>query len=239
MNVKKPLFSSCVLGCFTLLMASVGFSQTISRIDVVQGVQKGLEQVVAGSASGLKVSTVFYRQSLELSDGEVIWQIGSDADQLKAGRQSVPVTVLVNGVPETKISVLAVIKRFLEVPVVSRSISRGETVASEDIKWQEIEMVRPIDGLVRDEEDIIGKVAVRTIREGTALRSKWFDAPLAVERGEQVRVQLVRGGLVIRTTAIALDKGRIGDMVPLRNAKSHVRYEARVFAPGQARVQTW
>jgi flagellar basal body P-ring formation protein FlgA len=220
-------------------MAATGFAQVISRGEIIRDVQTSLEKVATQTNSGLKVVSIFQRHDLKVADGKVSWRIDVDPSSLKPGRRSIAVSALVNGVPEVSINVTAVIKRYLEVPVVRQSLKRGSLVRADDIKWQRIEMARKIEGLVRDEEDVIGMMAVRTVREGTPLRLKWFDEPLAIERGERVRVILVQGGLIINTTAIALGKGRIGDTIQLRNPASHVRYEAKVSAPGQARVQTW
>ena len=211
----------------------------VSRADVIAGVRTNLANAFARSDSGLEVTTVFQRHDLSLVDGKVEWRVDVDVDNMKPGRKSIPVNVLVDGVSATNINVKAVIKRFKEVPVALRSLKRGTLVTAKDIKWKRIEMVRTIDGLIVDDENVIGLAALRTVRKGTPLRQEWFDEPLAIERGERVRVKLVQGGLVINTTAVALGKGRVGDMIQLKNPKSHVRYEARVSAPGQALIQTW
>ncbi len=221
------------------MVATTGFSQLVSRAQVVQGVKAPLEAMAVRSGSGLKVVTLFQRHDLNLPDGEVTWRVELDSESLKLGRQPIPVSVLVDGEAVSSISLNAVIKRFVEVPVVRRTIKRGVRITADDIQWHKIELVRAIDGLVKDEMDVIGMVAVRTIREKTPLRTKWFRLPLAVDRGERVRVRVAQKGLVINTVGIALEKGRVGDLIELRNPQSHVRYEARISAPGQALVQTW
>jgi flagellar basal body P-ring formation protein FlgA len=237
--MKPSLFTGCLFGVVALLMAMPGFSQIISRNDVVHGVRSSLEKFIAQTDPTLKIRSVFQRHDLKVDEGEVVWQIASDGDSLRPGRHSIAVDMLVGGKVERKINVAVVIKRSIEVPTVRRSLKRGQLVTAADIKWKLIEMARPIDGLVLDDEDVIGMATVRSVREGIPLRAKWFDEPLAVDRGDRVQVKLVQGSLVINTTAVALGKGRVGDMIQLKNPTSHIRYEAKVSAPGKARIQTW
>ncbi|MBF0358067.1 MAG: flagellar basal body P-ring formation protein FlgA [Magnetococcales bacterium] len=237
--MKRPLFAGCFFGVVALLVAATGFSQVVARTDVMSGVSASLGRAFAKNGSGLVVEKIFQRTDITVADGSIVWQIDTDLDDMKPGRRSIPVTAMVNGVPDTQIKVVAVIKRYLKIPVVRRSIKRGSMVTAKDLKMKRMEMVREIDGLVVNSEDIIGMVAKRKVSKWTPLQMKWFAEQLAVERGDRVMVRLIKGGLRINTTAEALADGRVGEMIQLRNPKSHVRYEARISAPGQAMVQTW
>jgi flagellar basal body P-ring formation protein FlgA len=237
--MKRPLITGCLFGAVALLVAATGFSQVVKRTDVADGVQQSLAKFAKQTRSGLVVTKVFQRHDLKLSDGGVEWQIDTDPESLVPGRNSIVVNVLVDGDAKKQIKVAAVIKRILDVPVVKRSLKRGSLITARDIKWKRLEMNRDIEGLLVDDQDIIGMVALRSVKAGMPLRVKWFAEPLAIDRGERVKVTLVQGGLIISTTAVALSKGRVGDVIQLRNPKSHIRYEAKVSAPGQALVQTW
>lgn len=237
--MKISYFVSGLLGAYALLFSAAASAQVVARADVVAGVRPQLEAVLALANSNLKVTSIFHRHDLKLADGEVTWQVDVDPGSLKPGRRTVQVTALVEGIPEATTKVATVIKGYLDVPVARHNLKRGSSVIASDIEYKRIEVTRPIDGLVGDKEDVVGMMTLRAVREGVPLRMKWFDAPLAIERGESVKVKLVRGGLVINATAIALGKGRVGDTIQLRNPESHIRYEARVSAPGQARIQSW
>ncbi|MBF0446297.1 MAG: flagellar basal body P-ring formation protein FlgA [Magnetococcales bacterium] len=237
--MKRPLITGCLFGAVTLLVAATGFSQVVKNADIESGVLKSLNKIAKQTRTGLVVTKIFQRHDLNLADGEVVWQIDTDPKSLVPGRNTIAVNVLVNGETKTQIKVAAIIKRFLDVPVVKRTLKRGSLVTANDIKWKRLEMKRAIDGLMVDDQDVIGMVSLRSVKAGMPLRMKWFAEPLAIDRGEKVKVKLVQGGLVINTTAVALSKGRVGDVIQLRNPKSHIRYEAKVSAPGQALIQTW
>jgi flagellar basal body P-ring formation protein FlgA len=237
--MKRPLITGCLFGAAALFMAATGFAQVVKRTAVADGVQISLNKIAKQTRSGLIVTKVFQRHDLRLGEGEVVWQIDADPESLVPGRNTIAVNVLVDGDTKKQIKVSAVIKRQLDVPVIKRSLKRGSMVTARDIKWKRLEMTRAIEGLLVDEQDLIGMVSLRSVKAGMPLRMKWFAEPLAIDRGERVKVKLVQGGLIINTTAIALSKGRIGDVIQLRNPKSHIRYEAKVSAPGQALVQTW
>jgi flagella basal body P-ring formation protein FlgA len=58
-----------------------------------------------------------------------------------------------------------------------------------------------------------------------------------VQAGEQVRVELVSGPLVIAVEALARSSGAVGDKVRLEMPTSHKNIQAVVSGPGEARVQ--
>ncbi|MBF0382459.1 MAG: flagellar basal body P-ring formation protein FlgA [Magnetococcales bacterium] len=237
--MKRPLITGCLFGAAALFMAATSYSQVVKRVDIADGVQKSLANLAKQTRSGLVVTKVFQRHDLKLTDGEVEWQIDVDPESLVPGRNTIAVNVLVDGDSKKKIQVSAIIKRMLEVPVIKRSLKRGSLVNAKDIKWKRLEVTRTIDGLLVDEQDVIGMVTQRSVKAGMPLRMKWFAEPLAIDRGERVKVKFVKGGLVINTTAVAMSKGRVGDTIQLRNPKSHIRYEAKVSAPGQALIHAW
>lgn len=58
-----------------------------------------------------------------------------------------------------------------------------------------------------------------------------------VTAGDQVRVELVSGGLVIAVEAIARSSGAVGERVRLEVPSSHKNLQAEVTGPGEARLQ--
>lgn len=230
---------SGLMGGAALLLSHSADAQVINRLEIANAVKSEISAILAHSDSGLEVDGVFQRYDLTLDDGSVEWRVDLDPDTIKPGRRNVVAEAWLNGKPVKQLRVSASIKRYMELPMLKRSMKKGEFLSADDIRWKRIEVNRPMDGLVVDDADIIGQVAQRNLRENLPIRSKWFAEPLAIDRGDQVMVKLVQGGLTIRAMAVALNKGRVGDMIQLRNPKSRVRYEARVSAPGQAQVHTW
>jgi flagella basal body P-ring formation protein FlgA len=82
----------------------------------------------------------------------------------------------------------------------------------------------------------VGKVARRTIRAGTAIRTDWLSAANAVERGETVQVEVREGGAVVQLTGEAQRSGAVGQTIPVLNPMSKAVFKGRVEAKGKVTV---
>jgi len=58
-----------------------------------------------------------------------------------------------------------------------------------------------------------------------------------VNAGDQVRVEVVNGPLVIAVEALARTSGAVGEKVRLEMPSGHKNLQAVVTGPGEARVQ--
>lgn len=74
---------------------------------------------------------------------------------------------------------------------------------------------------------IKGRRLLSDIKEGTRLTEELFEKPLAVRRGMRVDVVWRRNGVAIEVPAEALEDGRTGDLIRLRN--SHTAREFRAL----------
>jgi flagella basal body P-ring formation protein FlgA len=82
----------------------------------------------------------------------------------------------------------------------------------------------------------VGKLATRSLPEGSYLDSKSVRQPSAVVRGEVVKVDVVDGATHLRLEARAETTGNIGDRITLINPSGLRRFQATVTSPGYARI---
>ncbi|MBF0109833.1 MAG: flagellar basal body P-ring formation protein FlgA [Magnetococcales bacterium] len=210
-------------------------SDTINRM-----VAEKLQDILAQQGAELTVEEARYRYSLRLPDGEIDCLVESDSLKGVAGQQSVAVAFRVNGRTEKRLRIPVSLKLEFKIPVARTTLQRGAVVGADDLDWRTIAVTRTASDMIRDVGEVVGLAANRRIPSGVPLLGSWFERPLAVARGERVRVVVAGGpGLQIEATAVALDKGRVGDVIQLRNPDSQMRYEARIAAPGLVRVGTW
>ena len=226
-----------------LFLNVVGLAQTLTSSEVEQALDVRLRIALEESRSDLQIVTLRHRSSLEIPDGEIAWELGHggrfDPSTLGPGRHVLPIVAVVNGALVSRSQVTVTFSQRVETPVLRRSVKRGEQISLADLTMKEINLSRPLSGRVREVSQVVGLVATRGLREGRPLIDKWFQLPLAVDRGDRVRVQLKRGGLKIETTGLALRSGWVGDRISVRNPDSKLRYEVEITAPGEARVPVW
>jgi flagella basal body P-ring formation protein FlgA len=85
-------------------------------------------------------------------------------------------------------------------------------------------------------DQIAGRVPRRPIHAGEPLSANLLVAPLAVSRGETVKVQVSSGGAQLILPAQAESAGRPGETILLLNPASGRRFRARVEGPGKVKV---
>ncbi|MBF0162030.1 MAG: flagellar basal body P-ring formation protein FlgA [Magnetococcales bacterium] len=227
------------LGLLWGVVCAAGWAQTVTHSTVEQVVEMRLHALLEELGTGLFVTALSAPTDLKLPDGEISWELGGGLEGWQAGRHTLPVTVSVEGARAARIQVAVTVKQRVQVPVLLRDYKRGELVEAGDVQLREWELSAPLSGRLRNPEDAVGKAVNRDVRTGQVLLEKWLEEPVVVKRGDRVRVTLIRGGLKIETSGVAMQPGRIGEHISLRNTESKSLYEAQIIAPGQAQVRSW
>ena len=124
-------------------------------------------------------------------------------------------------------------------PVPARPIARGETIGAEDVDLVAGRLAAslPSDALRRP-EDLVGQQAARAAgRPAAPARAGDLVAPWLVRRGDDASMRLPpRRPRRSWAPAMALDQGRQGESVRVRNAGSGEVRRAVVVGPRQVEV---
>ncbi|MBF0177893.1 MAG: flagellar basal body P-ring formation protein FlgA [Magnetococcales bacterium] len=157
---------------------------------------------------------------------------------LEPGRREFSATVLEHGVPKGQVQVTAIIRQERSLLVLRRPMQRGEVVREDDLEERSLILTRSMPGVfgIEQMKEVSGQMARRALQPGVPLQMGWFESPMAVDRGEPVKVRLHRGGLKIETSGVALAKGRVGESIEVQNPDSRRRFLARVVGPGRVEV---
>ncbi|MBV8472162.1 MAG: flagellar basal body P-ring formation protein FlgA [Hyphomicrobiales bacterium] len=83
---------------------------------------------------------------------------------------------------------------------------------------------------------VVGKMSHRTLLPGAPIPLDGLDKPRLVSIGAQVQIVYVEGGLTITTFGAALQDGREGELIKVRNSDSGVTVMGAVQADGTVRV---
>lgn len=85
--------------------------------------------------------------------------------------------------------------------------------------------------------DAEGRTARRSLRPGQPLRRSLLQAPVAVRRGQPVRIVGTGSGFQVAVAGTALEDGAAGDTVRIRNASTGRATTATVLGPGLVGLQ--
>ena len=122
------------------------------------------------------------------------------------------------------------IQPLASVPVLARTLQRGDLISAADLDWKAVPPDALSDASLTDEKQLIGAEARRRLSPGRVLTSRDIGAPRLVLRGKPVRVVYVERGLRLTALGTARDDGALGETVRVLNPES--RLEIQGIATG-------
>jgi flagella basal body P-ring formation protein FlgA len=119
----------------------------------------------------------------------------------------------------------------VELPVVTRTIRRGETVADADIDWRTVQLSGMPPDLIMQSADLTGMSVRRTLRAGKPIRGRDLRTPILVRKGRSVVMQLIMPGMKLSGSGRALADAAKGETVQIMNTRSKRIVEGIVTGP--------
>ncbi len=175
-------------------------------------------------------------EDVALPEGDLRWDIRENGNADYLGNVSATLTFYVNGRQIRRVPVSARISITREVLRAVRRIQRGEMVEPEDVHRVRETTMRHHGDVLVDPEEVVGKRAARSIRAGRTLTAAMVEEPAVVERGSAVVILAENDTLRITTRGEALEDGRRGDRIRVRNLQSGKEILSTVQAPGWVMV---
>ena len=133
------------------------------------------------------------------------------------------------------VNFVVAVKVFDFVLVANHDLRIEKSVTQEDFRLDEV----AIDGrteYVKDFMEIAGLVPHRVIRAGAPVSLNYFQQPVAVSSGHLVRIIVRYKGIEISANGVAMTRGRIGEIIKVKNESSKKIISARVVDAGTVEV---
>ena len=111
-------------------------------------------------------------------------------------------------------------------------IDRGQTLTANDLKLQRINIAKARRGYYNRLDEVIGLTAKRRIRAGQTITPALLEQPMAVKRGQPVKIIASHDGIEASTSGEALADGQPGDVIRVRNVRSEKVIDAKVLEAG-------
>ena len=108
----------------------------------------------------------------------------------------------------------------------------------QDIDTLPIKEQNFVQGMVVDEEELIGMTARRLLVAGRVIKSTEIEAPQIVSRGELVTLSLNHGLMNLATKVKALQSGAKGDLIRVVNIASNQTLQAIITGENAVSVVT-
>jgi flagella basal body P-ring formation protein FlgA len=121
----------------------------------------------------------------------------------------------------------------LTVAILVKNISKGQVISGDYLGF-EGRPERQIHGAYQYISEVLGRKAKSNIAAGTILKARHLDTAYSVDKNDSVLVIAANKAITITTSAIALENGQIGDMIPVKNVKSEKIF--KVIITGKKKV---
>ena len=126
---------------------------------------------------------------------------------------------------------------YRPLPVAARSLNRGHRITEADVVVELRDTGELRQGFISQTETAIGQELRRPLAAGDTFRMGILVEPLAVTRGDHVRLRAGTGPIAVITRGTALDNGRLGEQIRIRNNQSERVVKALITGPGEVRVR--
>jgi len=219
---------------------------SLTRASTVIGagaVQVALTDAMADQVREGRLSVELDNKSLEIHlPAEAAPAVAIEAVRLdQAASRFSAVLLAGEGSHQLRIPVSGKAVAIIDVPVLTRRIPAGETIAPTDIVWTELRAGRGTADVARTEAEIVGLAARRALPANSPVRVADLREPALVTKGQIVTITLESRSLQLTTKGRALQDGSQGEVVRVVNTSSNRTIEATVAgqnlvsvtAPGQ------
>ena len=124
----------------------------------------------------------------------------------------------------------------IDVPVLNRSMARGEVISARDIDVIKRRITTRSADLIVDSKRLVGMEVIRPMVAGSMLRQGQVDYPVVVTRGQTVTLIAGGRGLEVRMQGKAMASGSAGDRLIVTNTNSGRRVEGIVQSDGSVQI---
>lgn len=130
----------------------------------------------------------------------------------------------------------AKIEVFVPVLVSAKPLAAGQTLGPGDAIVLERDLANLPSGVLNQNDAVQGRELASGIAAGMVLRQDMFRARTVIQQGQSVALTVEAPGLRLVAEGIALQNGRSGQMIAVRNSKSGVQLKGIVQDNGEVKI---
>lgn len=123
-----------------------------------------------------------------------------------------------------------------KILVLTKDIAKDEIIKKENLTQIIIRSNRLRDDVVKEENNLLGKQAIRTIKEGKPITSRDIRDEIVIKKGQMIMVVYKNKGLQITSKMEAIEDGAKGQRIRLVNNKSNKEVIGRVVDKNMVEV---
>jgi flagella basal body P-ring formation protein FlgA len=126
---------------------------------------------------------------------------------------------------------------WVEAVVASTNLAPNTTLTAAELTRGRADALASSAGLISDPRQVEGKILRVGLIAGAPILSPLLDLPIAVHRGEKIVLTLTDSEMTIKTSAVAMEDGRVGDTIAVQNPDSQKTLRATVARDGGVEIR--
>jgi flagella basal body P-ring formation protein FlgA len=168
--------------------------------------------------------------------GPVQYEVTVSGRNMALGSTAFTLSIQVAGKVEKQLHGTATIAVAQEVVSLVRPVAQGEIITPDAVSRTQIQVTQPLRQVVTQPEDVIGKQARRALAGNAPLATQDVTTMAVVHRGDMVRIVLESPLIKVSTPGEALEAGKPGDTIRVKNTSSHREVRAQVIDKQTVRI---
>ncbi|MBI4522649.1 MAG: flagellar basal body P-ring formation protein FlgA [Deltaproteobacteria bacterium] len=172
----------------------------------------------------------------QLPEGQLALRVVKANETIVPGSHNFLLQVSIGQEERARLWVRADIAVFADVVVTSRPFARFETITSGDVRLERRELNSASMRAFTRLDEVVGKQAARAIGVNEVLSSITIEVPRVVLRGGSITLVYESSGLRLETPGRALDDGRLGDVIKVKNHSSGKVLDGKILDGRTVRV---
>jgi flagella basal body P-ring formation protein FlgA len=125
---------------------------------------------------------------------------------------------------------------FKTVLTASHPLTRGHALDASDIQPLRMKLTSTNNNYFADPKNIMGLILKRPLAVGKPFEAQLLTSPKLVKRGQEVILLATTASIKVRMSGKALADGAKGDLIQVRNTKTHIVVEGVVTKAGHVQV---
>ncbi len=153
------------------------------------------------------------------------------------GTWSVPIQILVDGMPYRTVWATYDVTLYREMPVLRRDIQKGEPILAADMVMRRAALTAPSNEKPMMVSELVGATANRQLSMNRPVGRRDVTRAMAVKKGETVSLTVKNGTILVKTYGTALSDAYIGDTTKIQLTPSMKELAVTVVAMGNVEFE--
>lgn len=211
-------------------------SQTITQPVLESRLRDFIAANAPWNSQEMEISDISMIQDIMIPEGDLFIDIRLRGNVSYLGLTPFVVDLQINGKSIKQIVMQARISVFRQAVVAINAIPNGQMISNDDLELRRIDISSSQGKSFNSLEDLAGMAAKTYIQAGQVVTTSHVIPPMLVKRGNVVSLEANSRGFVIRTTGVAQQDGRKGELIRVKNTASKQIVDAKVIGSGRVEV---